>query len=86
MRWAVSAIAEKIVANQADYVIALKSNQRRLYESVVQYFKDWEGQSNSLLFQRYVAQYEDVDAGHGSVEVRNCCLSPCLDTLPNPDH
>ncbi len=35
-------IAEKIKKNRADYVLALKRNQKNLYEDVKEYFTDKE--------------------------------------------
>jgi predicted transposase YbfD/YdcC len=75
-------IAEKIVEKQADYVLAVKANQKHLHEAVMDYFEEAIANGNAKLCQ--MQQYKEVDAGHGRIEIRRCYLSTCLDTLPNP--
>ncbi len=56
------AIAEQIVAKQANYVLALKDNQPTLLEEVEHAFGHLPlGQA-----------HEEVDAGHGRIEQRRC--------------
>ena len=62
-------IAEAIVAQEADYVLALKENQGQLYEDVVLAFEDalehgWQGIQHD--------QHKTVSKGHGRVEIRQC--------------
>ncbi len=62
-------IAEVIVAQEADYVLALKENQGQLYEDVVLAFEDalahgWQGIQHD--------QHKTVSKGHGRVEIRQC--------------
>jgi predicted transposase YbfD/YdcC len=62
-----TAIAESILAQEADYVLALKANQGRLYEEAVQLFA-W-GQANE--FKGVAAQQtQTVNKGHGRIETR----------------
>ncbi len=61
-----TAIAEKIIEQGADYVLALKGNQGDLSEEVEQLF-NYKG--NTELKEQTV---EEVDSGHGRVETR-CC-------------
>jgi len=61
-----TAIAEKIVAQGADYVLALKGNQGELNDEVKQLFAQKE---NSELKEQSV---EEVDSGHGRIETRRC--------------
>jgi len=52
-----TAIAQTIVDQGADYVLALKGNQGNLSDEV------------KLIFEQ---TFEDVDAGHGRIETRRC--------------
>jgi predicted transposase YbfD/YdcC len=62
-------IAEAIIAQEADYVLALKENHGRLYEDVVKLFTDLEASD----FQAYVfSQAETVNKNHGRLETRTC--------------
>ena len=55
-------IAEKIVDGGADYILALKGNQGTLRQDVELMVGE----------QSPIAEYEDVDKGHGRVETRKC--------------
>jgi len=62
-------IAEKIIACEADYVLALKENQGNLYEDVVRLFADLE----SSQFKAYEFDYaRTVNKDHGRIEIREC--------------
>jgi predicted transposase YbfD/YdcC len=56
------AIAEKIVAKKADYILAVKENQGHLLEEIKDSFQ--------MLVADAVA--EEIDYGHGRVEQRTC--------------
>lgn len=58
-------IAKKIVSKKADYLLALKGNQKTLHDDVVTLFKDPELTNTSL-------KHEDTSFGHGRIEVRSC--------------
>lgn len=62
-----TAIAEKTIANGADYVLVVKENQGRLLETIQGLFDD-PGE------MRWVDcdYYKTVDKGHGRIEVREC--------------
>lgn len=75
-------IAANIVAKQADYVLAVKDNQKCLHEAISDYFEVAIAADNPGLCQ--LQCHEVMDAGHGRIEIRRCCLSTCLDTLPDP--
>lgn len=76
------AIAEKIVANGADYVLAVKENQPQLREALCD---DLTAQAAD--FQQVPASYfEEADAGHGRREVRRSWLVKDLSTLPEPQN
>lgn len=62
-------IAEAIIAQEADYVLALKENHGRLYEDVVNLFTDLEASG----LQAYTfSQAETVNKNHGRLETRTC--------------
>jgi hypothetical protein len=65
------AIAEKIVAKKADYVLAVKENQGQLLEGVRDSFR--------MLPTDAVA--EQIDCGHGRVERRTCAVLADLSLL-----
>ena len=62
-------VKQIVIEKDADYAIALKENQGRLYEDVVLLFKDLE-QSN---YTAYTFEYaETFNQGHGRHEKREC--------------
>lgn len=62
-------IAQTIVDQRADYVLALKENQGRLYEDVVATFDE----ADELAFAHVPHTYaKTVNKGHGRLEVREC--------------
>lgn len=68
-------IAEKIVQRGGDYVLALKENQRSIYDDIKFYFEqDVISQSKARLKTegRYVRTCEK---GHGRIETRECFLA-----------
>jgi len=73
-------IAEKIVEKQADYVLAVKGNQKLLHEAIVDYFEEARASNDPSLCQ--LQQHEEIDADHGRIETRRFYLSTCLNTLP----
>ncbi len=74
-------IAEKIVEKQADYVLAVKDNQKYLREAIADYFQEAIKANKPELCQ---LQYsEETNAEHGRIEIRRCYLSTCLATLPD---
>lgn len=64
-----TAIAEQIVAQGADYVLAVKDNQERLAEDVTATFAEAE----RVQFKQVPHDYaKTVDKGHGRLETREC--------------
>lgn len=62
-------IAEEIVRQGAEYVLALKDNQGNLYEDVKLLFDDLEESG----YKAYTFDYEKiVNKGHGRIEIREC--------------
>lgn len=75
-----TAIAEQIIAQGGDYILALKGNQGNLFEDVQQLFQyaqsiDFRGTEHDY--------YECVDAAHGRIETRRCWSMGCVDGLLN---
>ena len=71
-------IAERIIDQGGDYVLALKGNQGQLHEEVVQFFeyaqaKDFKGVPHS--------SHETLDADHGRIEIRRYWTVDRLDWL-----
>jgi predicted transposase YbfD/YdcC len=62
-----TAIAQQIVAQGGDYVLALKGNQGNLCEDVQQLFAWCQQQEFTNIEHDY---FETVDAGHGRIETR----------------
>ena len=74
-------IAQKITAGGADYVLAVKENQRQLYEGIRDLFKGAEALGFDGVPYEYI---QTVDKGHGRVERRECwtvAAADCLDYL-----
>lgn len=62
-------IAETIIDKQADYVLALKDNQGRLFEDVQLLFADLEKSH----YKAYAFDYaKTLDKNHGRLEIREC--------------
>lgn len=72
-------IAAKIREKKADYVLALKANQKGLYEPVEEFFATARKNDFKGVRHEYV---EHTDSGHGRVEVRRCWQSLQVDYLP----
>jgi len=71
-------IAQRIVEQQADYVIALKGNQGGLYEDVQWLFE----QAQATDFQGVAHDFvRTVDKGHGRLEIRRCWTLSALEYL-----
>lgn len=69
-------IAEEIVDQGADYVLAVKGNQPHLYEDIQKLFL-W---ADNIEFADIPHDtYREVDKGHGRIEIRECW------TISDPD-
>lgn len=64
-----TAIVEKIVEKNADYVIAVKGNQPNLHEEIKDYFETAIAADFKSVSHNY---YKELDMGHGRVESREC--------------
>jgi len=75
------AIAEQIIAQGADYLLAVKDNQPPRHAAVRDYFET----ARAATFDQVPALYaEETDGGHGRCEVRRCWLVEDVSTLPEP--
>jgi predicted transposase YbfD/YdcC len=71
-------IAEAIIDQQADYVLALKENHGRLYEDVVRLFDDLAASN----FKAYAYSHDQtVNKNHGRLETRTCHVIADPNTL-----
>jgi predicted transposase YbfD/YdcC len=75
-------IAEKIREQGADYVLAVKANQKELQEALEEYFETAQQAGYRAV---PLERWEEVDSGHGRVEVRRYEVVPDLSTLPKPE-
>jgi predicted transposase YbfD/YdcC len=71
-------IAEQIINQDGDYVLALKGNQKLMHEDVALFFtdafkKDFRGVSYDT--------YETIEKGHGRIETRRYWISNQIDWL-----
>jgi predicted transposase YbfD/YdcC len=69
-------IAQKIIDNEGDYILALKGNHSILHEDVIEFFKD-----NLDKADKNLKIAKDVDCGHGRIEERNCFVTDKIDWL-----
>jgi predicted transposase YbfD/YdcC len=71
-------IAKQIVAQEGDYVLALKENQPKLYQDVVDMFA--HAHSGSIQ-ELVVEEARNIEKGHGRIEVRRYRVIPDADVL-----
>ena len=76
------AIAKQIKARKGDYVLAVKDNQPTLHEAIVDWFDGAQAHDFKHAQHDY---YEQVDKGHGRVEVRRYWVSEDLSGLEAPE-
>jgi predicted transposase YbfD/YdcC len=76
------AIAAQIVERKADYLLALKGNQEKLYEAVVDYVsRQLENDFAGVAMRHLVT----IERGHGREEVRSYYQMPVPPDLPGAD-
>jgi predicted transposase YbfD/YdcC len=68
-------IAGSIIESGAEYILAVKENQKELYANIIDTFRFAKAEKTT--------SYEDVDVGHGRVETRVCTITNDLDLLTN---
>jgi len=74
-------IAEQIIDQEADYVLALKANQGNLHRQVKEYFSDGAKQGYTKMPVSYA---ETTDIGHGRKEIRRAWVSSDIEWLAAP--
>lgn len=57
-------IAEKIISKQADYILAVKDNQKQLHQNIQDEFR----------FSKAIKTSTDLDLGHGRIETRTASV------------
>jgi len=71
-------IAAQIVAQEADYVLAVKDNQPSLHEEIQAYFlKQWEADQPDPRMRRH----QEVERSHGRTETRQTLVAPAPPAL-----
>ena len=70
------AIAQRIVAGDGDYLLALKGNQSSLHDDVKLYFEQPTKASIATMLHA-----ETTNKGHGRIETRHCRMSCDIDWL-----
>jgi len=69
-------IAEKIIDNNANYILAVKENQKQLLEEIKDEFK----------FSKNIEIDTNIDIGHGRIETRKCSVISDFLFIENPDN
>lgn len=68
-------IAEKIIKNDADYILAVKENQKQLLQEIIDEFK----------FSKEIEVNTHIDMGHGRIETRKCSVISNFLFIENKD-
>jgi predicted transposase YbfD/YdcC len=77
------AIAEQIVDGGGDYVLALKANQEKLHDAVIDYvIEQMENDFTNVEVRQHITE----DKAHGRVETRQYIQMPAPKTLPGFDN
>src|SRR5665213_3696651 len=72
------AIAEEIVEQEADYVLALKGNQETLHQAVIEHI---DKQSENDFADAHARRHTTKETGHGREEIRSYIQMPVPDDL-----
>src|SRR5258708_31011447 len=73
------AIAEQIIAGEADYVLALKGNRETLHQAVIDHINEkWEDDFARVRARRH----QTKETGHGREETRSYIQLPVPESLP----
>ena len=68
-------IAAKIISKKADYILAVKQNQKQLYEDIEDEFR----------FSKTIQSTTSVDLDHGRIETRTCSIINQFQHLQNTE-
>ncbi len=75
-------IAQTIIKNDGDYILAVKENHKTLYDETVLFFKEMESMElEGFTFDKY----ETVDGGHGRIETRKYAMTSDIDWLQDKE-
>ncbi|MBI5865865.1 MAG: ISAs1 family transposase [Planctomycetes bacterium] len=77
-----TAIAEKIVSRNADYVLQVKGNQPKLEAALIELFGEIIGGDPHAAPSQ---MFEDLEKGHGRIETRRCWMTTRVHSLPETD-
>ncbi len=72
------AIAEKIREKGADYLLAVKGNQKSLHDDIKLYLDDL---ATRKILRESTQFHETIDKGHGRIEARRCWVSTDISWL-----
>lgn len=75
-------IAEKIISKGADYILSVKENQKKLYNSVKLFLDDIRSDKDVIGSNTY---HKTVEKGHGRIEKRVCVISEEIGWLDGKD-
>lgn len=70
-----TAIASKIIDKGADYILAVKDNQKELHEQI----------KDEFFFGKNIKRFEDICIGHGRIETRKCSVISDFKFVENPE-
>lgn len=73
-------IAKAVRDKEGEYILALKENQKTLYNDVKLYLDDVRQEKKLLECENY---YKTVEKGHGRIETRECIISEEISWLHN---
>lgn len=73
-------IAKAVRESEGDYILALKENQKTLYNDVKLYLDDVHHEKKLLESENY---YKTIEKGHGRIETRECIISEEISWLHN---
>ena len=73
-------IAEKIIHQEADYVLTVKDNQKKLHDDIKNFFQ--AAKENNFYGVNY-DYHEEMNKEHGRTETRKYWISDCIDTIKN---
>ena len=73
-------IAAAIIDKGADYILALKENQKNLHDDVKLYLDEVYKEKSLLEKQNY---HKTIEKGHGRIEKRECIISENINWLNN---
>lgn len=76
-------IVKKIISKEANYVIAVKDNQKTLHEDIKDFFD--ESLKNDFKNINY-DYFKEVSKGHGRIETRRYWLSTNLETIAHKEN